>query len=86
MTTLDYSLSYGTPAGHAEAVSPSDTVDLDQGVILYVGIPGTVKVLTIGGETVEYQNFQGFLPVRVVRVFETVDTGTIAGNFVGHWH
>lgn len=86
MPALDKFVSHGpgldSPAGYAEAVSPSDSVDLAQASrALYVGGAGNVTVLTVGGQTVTFTSVLAgsILPVRVVRVNFT---GTTASNIV----
>ena len=57
------------------------------GCVLYCGGEGTIKVLTAGGDTVEFVGVPAglFIPVQVLRVFSTVTTGTIATNIVALW-
>lgn len=64
----------------AKAVSPSDTTVFQPGT-LYVGSTGTVKVRTIGGDTITFTNVADsfILPVQVDMVYLT---GTDAGNMV----
>lgn len=81
-------------ANRASSVTPSDTVNIpslssesgtpNRGCVLYIGTGGDLKVLTIGGDEVTFTNFQdgSFLPVQVVRVFET---GTTASNIIALW-
>jgi hypothetical protein len=71
------------PKGGAFAVTPSDTVNFTQGAAaLYVGVGGTVVVVTAKNQVV---NFVGvgsgsILPVRCQRVNAS---GTTATNIVG---
>lgn len=78
-------------AGRAAAVTPSDTINIpsinggiNNGCVLYVGTPGNLKVLTVGGDEVVFPNIQAgtFVPVQVLRVFST---GTTATNIVALW-
>lgn len=81
-------------ANRASSVTPSDTVNIpslssesgtpNRGCVLYIGTGGDLKVLTVGGDEVTFTNFQdgSFLPVQVVRVFET---GTTASNIIALW-
>ena len=79
--------------GRALAVVPSDTEDIyfvgseAEKVIpavLYVGVGGNLRVLTAGGDDVIFYNLNDgvFLPVNVVRVF---DTDTTADSIVALW-
>lgn len=81
-------------ANRASSVTPSDTVNIpslssesgtpNRGCVLYIGTGGDLKVLTVGGDEVTFTNFQdgSFLPVQVVRVFET---DTTASNIIALW-
>ena len=81
-------------ANRAAAVTPSNTDNIpslssesgtpNRGCVLYVGTKGDLTVLTIGGDKVTFTNFQdgSFLPVQVVRVFETETT---ASNIIALW-
>ena len=81
-------------ANRASLVTPSNTVNIpslssesgtpNRGCVLYIGTGGDLKVLTIGGDEVTFTNFQdgSFLPVQVVRVFET---DTTASNIIALW-
>lgn len=78
-------------SGRAAEVTPSDTVNIpsltggtNNGCVLYVGVEGNVRVLTIGGDTVTFTGVQGgtFVPVQVLRVFAT---GTTATSIVALW-
>ena len=81
-------------ANRASSVTPSDTVNIpslssesgtpNRGCVLYIGTGGDLNVLTIGGDEVTFTNFQdgSFLPVQVVRVFET---DTTASNIIALW-
>jgi hypothetical protein len=78
-------------AGRAAAVTPSNTVNIpaitggsNNGCVLYVGGPGNLKVLTVGGDEVTFTAVPvgTFVPVQVLRVFAT---GTTATNIVALW-
>lgn len=64
---------------NAVAVTPSNTVDLANVGVLWVGNGGTVKVITEAGDTVIFGNVPDgtALPLLVKRVFAT---GTSATN------
>ena len=64
------------------------TVDTpNNGCCLYVGTAGDVKVITAGGDTVEFIGVLAgsFIPVQVTRLFRTGQTGTAATNILGLW-
>ncbi len=71
-----------TPTGnyiHAEAVTPSDTVDLTYvSAVLYVGGTGDLTVITKNGETVLFQSVPAgtLLPIRASRVKATGTAAT----------
>lgn len=78
-------------ASRAVVVTKSDTVDIPnpgngqvEGCVLYVGTGGILRVLTAGGDDITFQNVPNgtFIPVQVVRVF---DTTTTALNIVALW-
>lgn len=56
----------------------------NRGCVLYVGTGGNLEVLTVGGDKVTFTNIQdgSFLPVQVVRVY---NTGTTADNILALW-
>ena len=56
----------------------------NQGCVLYVGVGGSVRVLTIGGDDVTFQNLNNgqFVPVEIVKVFST---GTTATGLIALW-
>ena len=78
----------------AAAVTPNDTANLSvpssepanslfSGAILYVGVPGNLRVLVEGGQDVTFQNVPiGFFPVQVTRVFAN---GTSASGIIALW-
>lgn len=67
------------------AVTPHDSNDLAvYARALYIGTGGGLKVITVGGSTLDFANLpSGFiLPVSCKRVHATGQTGTIAANIV----
>lgn len=66
------------PAKHAAVVTPADGADLAHASrSLYIGTGGTLKVTTLGGETLTITVGDNMmLPLRVVRVFSTGTTAT----------
>ena len=72
-------------------VTPSDTDEIpaitggtNNGCVLYIGLPGNVRVKTIGGDDVTFVGVYAgqFFPVQVVQVYAT---GTTAGEIVALW-
>ena len=63
----------------AAAVTPSDTVDLPQFSVIFVGGGGNVKVTTAQGSAVTFSgmNAGSVIPVRVRRVWSTGTTATL---------
>ena len=63
----------------AAAVTPSDTVDLPQFSVIFVGGAGNVKVTTAQGSAVTFSgmNAGSVIPVRVRRVWSTGTTATL---------
>ena len=79
-TTLPLTLQ--SPAIHAEAVTPSDTVNLGaQSRSLFVGTGGNIAVVMADGSTATFTNVPGgfVLPICVTRVNST---NTTASNIV----
>jgi len=74
-----------SPADNAAAISPSNSTDL-QNVTrgIYVGGSGTVRLITVQGETVSFAGLVAgtILPVRATRV---TATGTTATDLVALW-
>ena len=84
MSKTNYSPTFPMYPGDAAAVTPSDTRDLPEISIIYVGTYGTtgaVKVTTAPGTDVTFTGVPpGFvIPVQVRRVWST---GTTASNIV----
>jgi hypothetical protein len=76
--------SPASPARRAEAVTPSDTLDLTTvAKALYVGVAGHVRVVPVaapGGAAVTFANHPvGYLPIQCSRVLQT---GTTAQSLV----
>lgn len=81
-------------ANRAASVTPSDTVNIpslssesgtpNRGCVLYIGIGGNLRVLTVGGDEVIFNNIPDgtFLPVQVVRV---LDSDTDADKIIALW-
>lgn len=78
-------------SGKAKVVTPSDTDNIfyanagdNQGCVLYVGIGGNLKVTTVSGDEIIFNNIQDgtFFPVQVLKVFET---GTTATKIIALW-
>jgi hypothetical protein len=67
--------------GSAEAVTPSNTVNLSSPSVIYVGVGGAVKVTTAQGDEVTFSGLTAgtVIPVQVLRVWAT---GTTATNMV----
>lgn len=63
----------------AAAVTPSDSADLPQFSVIYVGGAGNVKVTTAQGSAVTFSgvNAGTVIPVRVRRVWSTGTTATL---------
>ena len=71
-------------AGNAAIITPSDTDRTNGGCALYIGTPGNIRVLTVGGNDVIFTGVYAgqFFPVNVLQVFAT---GTTAGEIVALW-
>lgn len=69
------------PAG-AAAITPSDTINLANVSVVYVGVTGNVKVTTANGDVVTFTGVLAgsVIPVQVLRVWST---GTTATTMVG---
>jgi len=72
-------------------VTPSDTDEIpaitggtNNGCVLYIGLPGNVRVKTVGGDDVTFVGVYAgqFFPVQVIQVYAT---GTTAGEIVALW-
>lgn len=73
----------GAPFTGGAAVVPSDTVDLPQVALLYVGTEGDMSIVTHDNSTLVLKNHPaGYMPGFVRRVNAT---GTTASNIVALW-
>ena len=77
--------------GRAASVTTSDTANIpsvsggtNNGCVLYVGSAGNLRVQTVGGDDVTFNNINtgAFIPVQIVRVYAT---GTTASNILALW-
>ena len=76
-------LSLISPPTHAVEITPDDDTDLEHVTrAIYVGVQGSVKVDTQGGETVTYVGLIGRLTGRFTRVYAT---GTDATDIIGEY-
>lgn len=70
------------------SVSPKNYViyegDYEGGCVLYVGVGGNVRVVTVGGDDVTFQNLNNgqFVPVHIREVY---DTGTTSLGLIAMW-
>ena len=78
-------------SGKAKEVIPSDTDNIfyanagdNQGSVLYIGIGGNLKVTTVSGDEIVFNNIQDgtFFPVQVLKVFED---NTTASKIIALW-
>ena len=78
-------------AGRAASVTPSDTANIpsvsggtNNGCVLYIGSAGNLRVQTVGGDDVTFNNINtgAFIPVQIVKVYAT---GTTASNILALW-
>jgi hypothetical protein len=76
MTKTNYSPTFPMYPGNAAAITVSDTADLPQPSIIYVGAAGNVSVITPFGSTVTFVGLQSgqIIPVQVRRVLSTGTT------------
>ena len=65
-------------AGNASAITPSDTIEFQGPVVVYVGVTGNMVVKTAAGDDATFLNVQAgsVLPVRVKQVKATSTTAT----------
>lgn len=78
-----HSTSITAPPSNADAVTPSDSVDLPfVSRAIFIGTPGDLHVLTHGGQDITYKNLSGTKVLRVARVFAT---GTTASDIIVEW-
>ncbi|EKE74339.1 phage protein [Celeribacter baekdonensis B30] len=73
----------GSPT-HLAIVTPDDTTDLGHvPQMIYVGVAGTLRVTTLGGETVATPSLQaGWHPLEICRIHAT---GTTATDIMVAW-
>ena len=78
MAKTNYSPTFPMYPGDAAAVTPSDTNNLREPSVVFVGSAGNVRVLTSQGSDVTFTGVLGgsVLPVQVIRVFATNTTAT----------
>ena len=76
MAKTNYSPTFPMYPGDAGAVAVSNTVDLPQISIIFVGASGNVKVTTAQGTDVTFVGLQAgqVIPVQVRRVWRTGTT------------
>jgi hypothetical protein len=81
MAKTQYSPTFPMFPGDAEAVTPSNTVNLSTPSVIWVGGAGNIKVTTAQGTDVTFTAVPTgtVLPVQVLRVWST---GTTATNMV----
>ena len=77
----------GTVASSANYEIYASVDTPNNGCCLYVGTAGDLKVITAGGDTVEFIGVLAgsFIPVQVTRLFKTGQTGTAATNILALW-
>lgn len=74
------------PISGGFAITPADGSDLTRPVRgIYVGTSGTLKVDTVDGDTLEFQNLAAGIihPIKAKRVYATVSAGTVVADVVG---
>lgn len=78
MAKTNYSPTFPMFPGGAVAVTPSDTVNLANPSVIYVGVTGNVKVTTAQGDEVTFTAVPAgaVIPVQVLRVWSTGTTAT----------
>jgi hypothetical protein len=74
----NYSPTFPMYPASAATVTPSDTVNLSAPSVIYVGVGGTVRVLTATGDDVTFVGVAAgtVIPVQVLRVFNTALTAS----------
>lgn len=82
MAKTNYSPTFPMYPGGAATITPSNTVNLANPSVVYVGVGGNVRVLTAQGDDVTFVGIPAgaVLPVQVIRVYVTSTTAT---NLVG---
>lgn len=78
MAKTNYSPTFPMFPGGAMAVTPSDTANLTNPSVIYVGSGGNVKVTTASGDVVTFTGVLGgtVIPVQVTRVWSGSTTAT----------
>lgn len=78
MAKTNYSPTFPMFPGGAMAVTPSDTANLTNPSVIYVGSGGNVKVTTASGDVVTFTGVLGgtVIPVQVIRVWSGSTTAT----------
>ena len=78
MAKTNFSPTFPMFPGDAAAVTPSDTNNLREPSVIFVGTTGSLRVLTAQGSDVTFNSVQpgAILPVQVLRVFATTTNAT----------
>jgi hypothetical protein len=78
MAKTNYSPTFPMYPGGAVAITPSNTVNLTNPSVVYVGGAGNVRVLTAQGDDVTFVGVLAgsVVPVQAIRVFATSTTAT----------
>lgn len=78
MAKTNYSPTFPMYPGGAVSITPSNTVNLANPCVVYVGVTGNVRVLTAQGDDVTFVSVPAgaVLPVQVIRVYSTSTTAT----------
>lgn len=78
MAKTNYSPTFPMYPGGAVSITPSNTVNLANPSVVYVGGTGNVRVLTAQGDDVTFVNVPAgaVLPVQAIRVYATSTTAT----------
>jgi len=81
-TKTNYSPTFPQYPAGAFAITTSDTANLQNVAIVFVGVGGTIKVTTANGDVVTFTGVAAgtVLPVQVLRVWST---GTTATTMIG---
>jgi hypothetical protein len=82
MAKTNYSPTFPMYPGGAVAITPSNTVNLANPSVIYIGVSGNIRVLTAQGDDVTFNAVLAgtVLPVQVIRVWATNTTAT---NLIG---
>lgn len=77
----NYSPTFPMYPSGALAITPSDTRNLENPSVVYIGVGGNIKVTTANGDDTTFVGLLAgsILPVQVIRVW---NTGTTATNLV----